>query len=80
MSVQHIIDRLYPYNVFLGKEGKTAVKDTLKVSIAHMCYNSREWWILTVVFLTNVTSLLLFKKEILSKLNGYIIADAKTVF
>lgn len=42
MSVQHIIDRLYPYNVFLGKEGRTAVKDTLKVSIAHMCSNSRE--------------------------------------
>ncbi|KGL77241.1 von Willebrand factor A domain-containing protein 8, partial [Tinamus guttatus] len=30
MSVQHIIDRLYPYNIFLGKEGRTAVKDTLK--------------------------------------------------
>uniref|UniRef100_A0A8C0ICB5 von Willebrand factor A domain-containing protein 8 n=1 Tax=Bubo bubo TaxID=30461 RepID=A0A8C0ICB5_BUBBB len=30
MSVQHVIDRLYPYNVFLGKEGRTAVKDVLK--------------------------------------------------
>ncbi|XP_009866947.1 PREDICTED: von Willebrand factor A domain-containing protein 8-like, partial [Apaloderma vittatum] len=30
MSVQHVIDRLYPYDVFLGKEGKTAVKDVLK--------------------------------------------------
>ncbi|PKU35265.1 von willebrand factor a domain-containing protein 8 [Limosa lapponica baueri] len=30
MSVQHVIDRLYPYNIFLGKEGKTAVKDVLK--------------------------------------------------
>ncbi|XP_025954961.2 von Willebrand factor A domain-containing protein 8 isoform X3 [Dromaius novaehollandiae] len=30
MSVQRIIDRLYPYNIFLGKEGRTAVKDTLK--------------------------------------------------
>ncbi|KAL2310830.1 hypothetical protein Nmel_002507, partial [Mimus melanotis] len=30
MSVQHVIDRLYPYNLFLGKEGKTAVKDMLK--------------------------------------------------
>ncbi|KAM6096548.1 von Willebrand factor A domain-containing protein 8 [Chlamydotis macqueenii] len=30
MSVQHVIDRLYPYNVFLGKEGRTAVKDALK--------------------------------------------------
>ncbi|KAK2514328.1 Vwa8 [Columba guinea] len=30
MSVQHIVDRLYPYNVFLGKEGRTAVKDALK--------------------------------------------------
>uniref|UniRef100_A0A8B9Q0P6 von Willebrand factor A domain-containing protein 8 n=1 Tax=Apteryx owenii TaxID=8824 RepID=A0A8B9Q0P6_APTOW len=30
MSVQHVIDRLYPYNIFLGKEGRTAVKDTLK--------------------------------------------------
>uniref|UniRef100_A0A803XX74 ATPase dynein-related AAA domain-containing protein n=1 Tax=Meleagris gallopavo TaxID=9103 RepID=A0A803XX74_MELGA len=35
MSVQHVIDRLYPYNVFLGKEGRTAVKDALKVSIAY---------------------------------------------
>ncbi|XP_017926659.1 von Willebrand factor A domain-containing protein 8 [Manacus vitellinus] len=30
MSVQHVIDRLYPYNIFLGKEGRTAVKDMLK--------------------------------------------------
>ncbi|KAM8820841.1 von Willebrand factor A domain-containing protein 8 [Eudromia elegans] len=30
MSVQHIINWLYPYNIFLGKEGRTAVKDTLK--------------------------------------------------
>ncbi|OXB58429.1 hypothetical protein ASZ78_005166, partial [Callipepla squamata] len=30
MSVQHVIDRLYPYNVFLGKEGRTAVEDALK--------------------------------------------------
>uniref|UniRef100_A0A8C0HM83 von Willebrand factor A domain-containing protein 8 n=1 Tax=Buteo japonicus TaxID=224669 RepID=A0A8C0HM83_9AVES len=30
MSVQHVIVRLYPYNVFLGKEGRTAVKDALK--------------------------------------------------
>ncbi|XP_075344945.1 von Willebrand factor A domain-containing protein 8 isoform X1 [Mycteria americana] len=30
MSVQHVIDRLYPYNAFLGKEGRTAVKDALK--------------------------------------------------
>uniref|UniRef100_A0A8C2U8R3 von Willebrand factor A domain-containing protein 8 n=1 Tax=Coturnix japonica TaxID=93934 RepID=A0A8C2U8R3_COTJA len=30
MSVEHVIDRLYPYNVFLGKEGRTAVKDALK--------------------------------------------------
>ncbi|XP_009074854.1 PREDICTED: von Willebrand factor A domain-containing protein 8-like, partial [Acanthisitta chloris] len=30
MSVQHVIDRLYPYRVFLGKEGRTAVKDMLK--------------------------------------------------
>uniref|UniRef100_A0A8B9F8J0 von Willebrand factor A domain-containing protein 8 n=1 Tax=Amazona collaria TaxID=241587 RepID=A0A8B9F8J0_9PSIT len=30
ISVQHVIDRLYPYNVFLGKEGRTAVKDALK--------------------------------------------------
>lgn len=36
MSVQHVIDRLYPYNVFLGKEGRTAVKDVLKVSISHI--------------------------------------------
>ncbi|XP_059683052.1 von Willebrand factor A domain-containing protein 8 [Gavia stellata] len=32
MSVQHVIDRLYPYEVFLGKEGRTAVKDALKRS------------------------------------------------
>jgi len=42
MSVQRVIDRLYPYNVFLGKEGRTAVKDALKVSVAHIYYNSRE--------------------------------------
>ncbi|KAF4787814.1 von Willebrand factor A domain-containing protein 8 [Turdus rufiventris] len=30
MSIQHVIDRLYPYNLFLGKEGRTAVKDMLK--------------------------------------------------
>ncbi|XP_009461391.1 PREDICTED: von Willebrand factor A domain-containing protein 8 [Nipponia nippon] len=30
MSVQHVIERLYPYNVFLGKEGRTAVKDALE--------------------------------------------------
>ncbi|XP_068022589.1 von Willebrand factor A domain-containing protein 8 [Melanerpes formicivorus] len=30
MSVQSVIDRLYPYDVFLGKEGRTAVKDVLK--------------------------------------------------
>lgn len=42
MSVQHVVDRLYPYNVFLGKEGRTAVKDALKVSIAHIYYNSKE--------------------------------------
>ncbi|KAF2975194.1 hypothetical protein EK904_003202 [Melospiza melodia maxima] len=30
MSVQHVIDRLYPYHLFLGKEGRTAVKDMLK--------------------------------------------------
>ncbi|XP_069495477.1 von Willebrand factor A domain-containing protein 8 [Ambystoma mexicanum] len=30
MSVQHLIQRLYPYNVLLGKEGCTAVKDALK--------------------------------------------------
>uniref|UniRef100_A0A8B9E5X6 von Willebrand factor A domain-containing protein 8 n=1 Tax=Anser cygnoides TaxID=8845 RepID=A0A8B9E5X6_ANSCY len=30
MSVQRVIERLYPYNVFLGKEGRTAVKDALK--------------------------------------------------
>uniref|UniRef100_A0A8B9TGJ3 von Willebrand factor A domain-containing protein 8 n=1 Tax=Anas platyrhynchos TaxID=8839 RepID=A0A8B9TGJ3_ANAPL len=30
MSVQHVIERLYPYDVFLGKEGRTAVKDALK--------------------------------------------------
>lgn len=49
MSVQHVIDRLYPYNIFLGKEGRTAVKDALKVSIA--CCNSRERWMLTKVTL-----------------------------
>ncbi|KAG9492060.1 hypothetical protein GDO78_000536 [Eleutherodactylus coqui] len=30
MSSQQIIHRLYPYTVVLGKEGKTAVEDTLK--------------------------------------------------
>ncbi|XP_053164187.1 von Willebrand factor A domain-containing protein 8 isoform X2 [Hemicordylus capensis] len=30
MSIQHIIKRLYPYDVLLGKEGKTAVEDALK--------------------------------------------------
>ncbi|ETE57470.1 hypothetical protein L345_16814, partial [Ophiophagus hannah] len=30
MSVQHIINWLYPYNVLLGKEGQTAVEDALK--------------------------------------------------
>ncbi|NXH22609.1 VWA8 protein, partial [Bucco capensis] len=30
MSVHHLIDRLYPSHVFLGKEGRTAVKDVLK--------------------------------------------------
>uniref|UniRef100_A0A674IJ46 von Willebrand factor A domain-containing protein 8 n=1 Tax=Terrapene triunguis TaxID=2587831 RepID=A0A674IJ46_9SAUR len=30
MSVQHIIKWLYPYNVLLGKEGRTAVEDALK--------------------------------------------------
>ncbi|XP_064030622.1 von Willebrand factor A domain-containing protein 8 isoform X3 [Pogoniulus pusillus] len=30
MSVQSVIDRLYPYDMFLGKEGRTAVKDVLK--------------------------------------------------
>ncbi|XP_062831671.1 von Willebrand factor A domain-containing protein 8 isoform X2 [Anolis carolinensis] len=30
MSIQHIIEWLYPYNVLLGKEGKTAVVDALK--------------------------------------------------
>uniref|UniRef100_A0A8D0GPI5 von Willebrand factor A domain-containing protein 8 n=1 Tax=Sphenodon punctatus TaxID=8508 RepID=A0A8D0GPI5_SPHPU len=30
MSVQHIIKWLYPFNVLLGKEGRTAVEDTLK--------------------------------------------------
>ncbi|XP_026544257.1 von Willebrand factor A domain-containing protein 8, partial [Notechis scutatus] len=29
MSVQHIINWLYPYNVLLGKEGQTAVEDAL---------------------------------------------------
>lgn len=58
MSVQHVIDRLYPCNVFLGKEGRTAVNDALKVSIVHIYYNSRERWIMTVVLLTKVSSLL----------------------
>lgn len=35
---------------------------------------------MTVFLRTDVTSLLRKKKEILSKLNGYIIADAKPVF
>ncbi|XP_061485897.1 von Willebrand factor A domain-containing protein 8 isoform X2 [Rhineura floridana] len=30
MSIQHIIEWLYPYNVLLGREGKTAVEDALK--------------------------------------------------
>ncbi|EMP34365.1 hypothetical protein UY3_08478 [Chelonia mydas] len=30
MSVRHIIKWLYPYNVLLGKEGRTAVEDALK--------------------------------------------------
>ncbi|XP_070607483.1 von Willebrand factor A domain-containing protein 8 isoform X2 [Erythrolamprus reginae] len=30
MSVQHIINWLYPYNILLGKEGQTAVEDALK--------------------------------------------------
>ncbi|KAM6448203.1 von Willebrand factor A domain-containing protein 8 isoform 3-T3 [Liasis olivaceus] len=30
MSVRHIINWLYPYNVLLGKEGQTAVEDALK--------------------------------------------------
>nr|XP_009670755.1 PREDICTED: von Willebrand factor A domain-containing protein 8 isoform X1 [Struthio camelus australis] len=30
MSVQRVVERLYPYNIFLRKEGRTAVKDTLK--------------------------------------------------
>ncbi|XP_058040478.1 von Willebrand factor A domain-containing protein 8 isoform X3 [Ahaetulla prasina] len=30
MSVQYIINWLYPYNVLLGKEGQTAVEDALK--------------------------------------------------
>ncbi|KAL7983993.1 hypothetical protein Chor_004533 [Crotalus horridus] len=30
MSVQHILNWLYPYHVLLGKEGQTAVEDTLK--------------------------------------------------
>uniref|UniRef100_A0A670J8Q5 von Willebrand factor A domain-containing protein 8 n=1 Tax=Podarcis muralis TaxID=64176 RepID=A0A670J8Q5_PODMU len=30
MSIQHIIRWLYPYNVLLGREGKTAVEDALK--------------------------------------------------
>ncbi|XP_074844543.1 von Willebrand factor A domain-containing protein 8 isoform X3 [Carettochelys insculpta] len=30
MSVQHIIKWLYPYNILLGKEGRTAVEDALK--------------------------------------------------
>uniref|UniRef100_A0A8C5PQG7 von Willebrand factor A domain-containing protein 8 n=1 Tax=Leptobrachium leishanense TaxID=445787 RepID=A0A8C5PQG7_9ANUR len=30
MSSQHVVQRLYPYNVLLRKEGKTAVEDTLK--------------------------------------------------
>ncbi|XP_013928734.1 PREDICTED: von Willebrand factor A domain-containing protein 8-like [Thamnophis sirtalis] len=30
MSLQHIINWLYPYNVLLGKEGQTAVEDALK--------------------------------------------------
>lgn len=41
MSIQHVIDRLYPYNLFLGKEGRTAVKDMLKVSI--------EWYIYIII-------------------------------
>lgn len=60
MSVQRVIERLYPYNVFLGKEGRTAVKDALKVSIAYC--NSRERWIMTVILLTNATSLVQFEK------------------
>lgn len=38
MSVQHVIDRLYPYHLFLGKEGRTAVKDMLKVSMEQYIY------------------------------------------
>uniref|UniRef100_A0A8C8RXU2 von Willebrand factor A domain-containing protein 8 n=1 Tax=Pelusios castaneus TaxID=367368 RepID=A0A8C8RXU2_9SAUR len=30
MSVHHIIKRLYPYNVLLGNEGRTAVEDALR--------------------------------------------------
>lgn len=30
MSCQRLIERLYPYSVLLGKEGRTAVEDTLK--------------------------------------------------
>lgn len=48
MSLQHVIERLYPYNFFLGKEGRTAVKDMLKVSIARYIYTiipeSDELW------------------------------------
>lgn len=60
MSVQHVIEQLYPYDVFLGKEGRTAVKDALKVSIAYC--NSRKRWIMTVVLLTNASSLAQFEK------------------
>uniref|UniRef100_A0A7M4DXF6 von Willebrand factor A domain-containing protein 8 n=1 Tax=Crocodylus porosus TaxID=8502 RepID=A0A7M4DXF6_CROPO len=45
MSIQHLIKWLYPYNVFLGKEGRTAVEDALKRfelkdSGSHLCPSS----------------------------------------
>ncbi|KAJ1114524.1 hypothetical protein NDU88_002760 [Pleurodeles waltl] len=30
MSVKHLVQRLYPYNILLGKEGRGAVEDALK--------------------------------------------------
>lgn len=51
MSIQQIIKWLYPYDVLLGKEGKTSVEDALKVSIYGIQANATGYMLCIGVFI-----------------------------
>lgn len=44
LSAQQLVQRLYPYEVMLGKEGRTAVEGVLRVSLSilyKLCLSSK---------------------------------------